>query len=123
MKMLLISLQLAVALTVLNVWLVRRRVPSPWRGGGARNLPEEFAEYGLPGWLMTAVGVAKVSCALLLLAGVFWPGLVRPAALGVALFMMGAVAMHVKISDPLRKSVPAATLLVLAVATALLPAQ
>jgi len=123
MQALLICIQLALGLAILNVWLVRRQTPSPWRGGLARSLREEFAAYGLPSWVMTAVGAAKVTCALLLLLGIFFEGLVRPAALGVALFMAGAVAMHIRIADPLRKSLPAAALLVLALTAALLPAQ
>jgi hypothetical protein len=122
MKAVLIAAQLAVALSVLNVWLLRRQVASPWRGGGARNLPEEFAAYGLTDRAMKLVGFAKVTCAVLLLAGLFLPDLVRPASIGVAMFMTGAIAMHVKIADPIRKSIPAATLLVLAIATAILPA-
>jgi len=46
------------------------------------------------------------------------PHITRPAAIGVAALMLGAVAMHVKVKDPLRSSVPALTLLVLAIVVA-----
>ena len=120
MKAFLIATQIAVAVSILNVWLLRRQAASPWRGGSARNLPEEFAAYGLPGWTMPAVGAAKVACALLLLVGVIVPTVVQPAALGLAVFLLGAIVMHVKIADPVQKSLPAAALLVLTLCAALI---
>jgi uncharacterized membrane protein YphA (DoxX/SURF4 family) len=113
MKELAIVSQVVVALGILNVWLVRSGKPTPWRGGGARSLQEEFSAYGLPLWFMTLVGLAKVSLAVLLLVGLWVDGVARPAAQGVAMFMLGAVAMHVKIGDPLRRSLPALSMLAL----------
>ena len=107
--------QIVIAAGLLNVWLVRARNPTPFRGGDARNMREEFAEYGLPSWAMGVVGTLKVSLALMLLASVWIPSLLQPAAIGVAALMCGAVAMHTKVRDPLVKSVPALTLLVLSV--------
>jgi len=37
-------------------------------------------------------------------------------AIGIAVLMSGAILMHVKISDPAKKSIPAAIFLVLSVA-------
>lgn len=102
-----IALQLIVALGVLNVWLLRADKPSAYRGGNARNLREEFPAYGLPAWSMYLVGAIKMLLALALIAGLWFPLLVRPAAIGMGLMMLGALAMHVKIKDPLRKSLPA----------------
>lgn len=120
MKLFLIAAQIAVAVSVLNVWLLRREMASPWRGASARTLREEFAAYGLPSWSLSVVGAAKVTCALLLLAGLFIPTLVRPAAVGMALFMAGAILNHVRVADPIRKSLPAGALLALAVMAAVL---
>jgi hypothetical protein len=40
--------------------------------------------------------------------GARWvPMLVQPAAIGIAILMLGAVAMHVKVKDPANKSWPA----------------
>ncbi len=103
-----IALQLFVALGVLNVWLLRANKPSAYRGGNARNLREEFPAYGLPAGSMYLVGAIKILLALTLIAGIWFPVLVRPAAIGMGLMMLGAVAMHVKIGDPLKKSLPAA---------------
>ena len=100
-----------VALGILNVWLVRADRATAWRGGGAKTLREEFLTYGLPGWAMTLVGATKITLAVLLLVGLWIPGVGKPAALGIAAFMIGAIVMHVRVRDPLAKSVPALTML------------
>ena len=102
MHSVLLVVQVLIALAILNVWLLRRNQPSPWRGGSSANLREEFAVYGLGSAVMTVVGVWRSE-------------LTQPAAFVLALFMLSAVAMHVRVSDPAKKSLPAATLLVLCV--------
>ncbi|MEO6911290.1 MAG: DoxX family protein [Edaphobacter sp.] len=77
---------------------------------------EEFAAYGLPPIVMYVVGALKVAAALCLIAGIWWHSLVFPAALLISLLMVGALAMHVKIHDPAKKSVPALVLLLISVA-------
>jgi uncharacterized membrane protein YphA (DoxX/SURF4 family) len=106
-------LQTVIALGIMNVWLLRSGRASPWRGGSATTMKEEFAAYGLPPGAMYLVGCLKLLCALCLLAGIWLPAVTTPAAAGVALLMAGAIAMHCKIGDPLKKSLPAATLLLL----------
>ncbi|MEO7165853.1 MAG: DoxX family protein [Chthoniobacterales bacterium] len=115
-----IVLQLIVGLGVLNVWLLRANKPSPYRGGSAGNLREEFAAYGLPSGAMYLVGAIKILLALALIAGIWFQVLVRPAAIGMGLMMLGAVAMHVKIADPLKKSLPAAGVAILCLLIVLL---
>ncbi len=112
--------QVIIALGIFNVWLLRSGKSTSWRGGEAKNMKEEFDVYGLPAWLMTVIGGLKLLLAVLLIAGIWFPFLTRPAALGVAILMLGAVAMHVKVKDPLKKSLPAFTLLVLSLAVAVL---
>ncbi len=107
--------QIIVGLGLLNVWLLRFGKPTAFRGGGAANMKEEFATYGLPAWSCYVVGFLKVGSALALLAGFFIPVLVLPAAAIVAALMVGAVVMHWKVGDPLKKSVPAISLLLLCV--------
>lgn len=106
-----VVLQIAVALGLLNVWLFRTNQSTPYRGGNAHTMREEFAAYGLPPFAMYLVGTLKVGAALCLIAGVWLPSLVFPAALLIAILMVGALAMHVKIHDPALKSVPALGLL------------
>jgi len=76
-------------------------------------MPEEFAAYGLPKWLLYTVGTLKVSCALCLVAGIWFQALVPPAAVLIAGLMLGAIAMHLKVHDPFIKVVPAGTVLAL----------
>ena len=57
---------------------------------------------------------------MLLIAGIWIPGLVRLPAAVVAVLMVGALAMHAKVKDPLSKSLPALAVLVMSVAVFLL---
>ena len=109
-------LQLTVALGLLNVWLVRAKAPTAYRGGSAQSLKDEFAAYGLPEWTFYTVGGLKIGAAILLIVGIWIPGLIRPSALVVAALMVGALAMHAKAKDSSTKFVPALLVLVMAVA-------
>ena len=113
MEMLVLASQLVIALGLLNVWLLRAGKPTSWRGGEAKNMREEFAAYGLPRWFMWVIGFLKVTLAILLIVGLWVPSIARPAAIAVAVLMLGAIAMHFKTGDPLKKSLPAISLLVL----------
>lgn len=106
-------LQIVVALGLLNVWLLRFNRQTGYRGGDARNMREEFAAYGLPGWFTYVVGFLKVAAALCLLIGIRFHFLVLPAAALIAVLMIGALAMHAKVRDPLKKSLPALSVLVM----------
>ena len=108
-------MQIIVALGLLNVWLLRFRKSTEYRGGNAKNLKEEFAAYGLPVWFMYLIGALKIGSALALLAGLWMPGFVAPAAVLVVLLMLGALSMHIKVKDPLMKSLPAALMLVMGI--------
>ena len=105
--------QIIVGCGLLNVWLLRFNRATAYRGGAAINMLEEFAAYGLPVWSCYLVGLLKVASAFALLAGVMYPVLVLPAAVIIAVLMAGAVAMHLKVGDPFKKSVPALTVLIL----------
>ena len=106
-------IQIIIALGIFNVWLLRYGKPSGWRGGNAKNMKEEFAVYGLPNWMVGLIGFLKVLFAVLLIVGIWYPLVIRPSALGIAILMLGAIIMHIKVKDPLKKSIPAFTILVL----------
>jgi hypothetical protein len=113
-------LQLVVGLGLLNVWLVRPKSATAYRGGEASSLREEFAVYGLPSAAFYVVGALKITAAVVLIAGV-WVSLPVEIAAGViAALMVGAVIMHVKVRDPLMRAVPATIMLVLSSAIVLL---
>jgi len=105
--------QVVAALGLLNVWLLRANRRTAYRGADARNMREEFRAYGLPVWMVGVVGALKVGAALALIAGIWYRPLVVPAALLIGALMLGALAMHFRIHDPLRKSAPAAGMLLL----------
>ncbi|MFY9489314.1 MAG: DoxX family protein [Mycobacterium sp.] len=113
-------LQVVVALGLLNVWLVRAQSSTAYRGGSAQSLKDEFATYGLPEWTFYLVGGLKIGAAILLIVGIWVPQVVRPSAIVVAVLMIGALAMHAKVKDPLTKSLPALMVLLMVVAIALL---
>jgi len=115
--------QSAAALWILNVWTRRFNKDTGYRGGGAENMKEEFAEYGLPEKAMYAVGGVKVSLAILMLVGNFVPKLTRPASLLLGAFMIGAIGMHLKVQDPIKRSLPAISVLSLSTVSALLAHQ
>ncbi len=106
-------LQIIVALGLLNVWLLRYSKTSVYRGGQAKNFKEEFAAYGLPGWFLYFIGALKIGSAIALLAGLWIHSIVLGAAVLVCLLMLGALAMHIKVKDPVGKSVPALVMLLM----------
>ena len=116
----LIALQLIVALGILNVWMLRSQKATPFRGGDAKNLREEFAAYGLPFWFMCVVGVLKVSLALALIAAIWIHRVAQPAAIGLGVLMLGAFVMHLKVKDPIKKALPSIAVLAMCAAIALL---
>ena len=118
MEPLVIVFQVIIALGIFNVWVIRYGKETSWRGGEAKNMKEEFAAYGLPSEFMVMIGAAKILLAICLVLGIWLPILVKPAATAMALLMLGAVFMHVKVKDPLQKSLPAFSMLVLSLVVA-----
>lgn len=113
MATILILLQVFVALGIYNVWIVRARKATAFRGGDAETIGEEFKNYGLPSVFVPIVGGLKLLAATCLIAGIWFPELVKPSAGLIAFLMLGAVAMHIKVKDPIFKALPAAGMLVL----------
>lgn len=110
-----IFLQLVVAFGLLNVWLIRSNKKTKYRGSHACSLKNEFTAYGLPLWSFYVIGFIKISSALLLLLGLWIPFLVFPAALVVSFMMVGALCMHIKVRDSVKKLLPALIMLLLSI--------
>lgn len=110
-----IFLQLFVAFGLLNVWLVRRSKKTEYRGSNADSLKDEFIAYGLPLWFYYVIGFIKISSAFLLILGFWIPSLVFPTALIIIFLMLGAVLMHIKVKDPLKKMLPALIVLIFSI--------
>ncbi|MCU0310956.1 MAG: DoxX family protein [Acidimicrobiales bacterium] len=112
--------QTVAALWILNVWFNRFNKDTGYRGGDAKNMKEEFEVYGLSETQMYAVGAAKVGLAGLMLAGNVVPRVTRPASIGLAAFMLGAIGMHIKVGDPVKRYLPALTVFSLSTISAVL---
>ncbi len=112
--------QTAAALWILNVWFNRFDKDTGYRGGDATNMVEEFEAYGLSEKTMYAVGATKVSLAGLMLAGLRFSRLTQPASAALAALMVGAIGMHVKVKDPLKRSLPAISVFALSAASVIL---
>jgi len=93
--------------TVFNVWLLRMNQATSYRGSNALSLKEEFLAYGLNDTFFYLIGGIKLLAALGLLLGLRFKQTVRPSVQIIAVLMLGAIAMHFKIADPLMKSLPA----------------
>lgn len=105
-------LSLLVSVVVLSAWSFRFNQPSVFRGGNAVNMSDEFAVYGLSDSVMISVGIIKTILALLLLVGTLkFPTLIKPSALAMSLFMIGAVYFHISVSDGIIPTLPAASML------------
>lgn len=100
-------LSLVVALGIYNVWILRFNKSTPYRGGDAQNMREEFAVYGLSELQMKLIGGLKLLFATLILLGFLWPTIGLIGAAGLAVLMAGAVAMHFKVKDTITKTLPA----------------
>ncbi len=106
-----VILQVICALGLINVWILRNRKSTIYRGGNSKNLKEEFEAYGLPIWFYYLIGFLKVGSAFLFIIGIWQPILVLPAAFLVFVLMIGALTMHFKVHDSLIKCVPAILML------------
>lgn len=106
------------ALWILNVWTRRFNKDTGYRGGDAKNMKEEFEVYGLSEPVMYAVGASKVGLASAMLVGNAVPRLTRPASIGLAAFMVGAIGMHIKAGDSVKQYLPALSVLTLSTISA-----
>ena len=115
-----IALKLIVAISILNVWLIQPKKNTKWRGGDAKTIKEEFKVYGLSETVCYVIGFLKVSLALILLASLKFESLTLTGSIGLSLLLLGSIAMHFKIKDPLFKSFPAFLFVILNVIIILL---
>jgi len=106
-------LQIAIAITLINVWIMHFSKPTKYRGKGAKNMLNEFKAYGLPAWFMYIVGISKLLIASCLIIGIWFPIFVFPATVLLAVLMIGAIAMHVKVKDSFKRTAPATILLLI----------
>ena len=94
--------QLIVAISVLYVWVFR-----------FDNIIKEFKQYGLSDIMRNIVGASKISLSALMIAAVFYPGLVLFSSLSMAFFMLCAQMAHIKVKNPWIKFSPSFIFLIL----------
>ncbi len=102
MTTLAIIAQITVALSIGYVWIFR-----------FDNIVKEFKEYGLSDITRNLVGASKIALSALLVAGIFYPGLVLGSALLIAFLMVAAQYFHFKVGNPWQKRMPSLFLLLL----------
>ena len=74
-------------------------------------MKEEFQAYGLPIWLMYVVGFLKIAIAVMLIVSIWIKELLEYNLWLLSVLMFGAVLMHLKVKDPIKKSYPALSIL------------
>ena len=94
--------QIIVALSIGYVWIFR-----------FDNIVKEFKQYGLSDLTRNIVGASKIILSTLLIAGIWYPGLVLIPALLIAFLMLSAQYFHFKVHNPWQKHMPSLFLLVL----------
>ena len=110
-----VFIKLILAGGLINVWVLRNSKSTAYRGGRAQNLRQEFETYGLSKEIYYIIGFLKISSAFGLILSFWIPYLTLYFASLVALLMLGAVSMHIKIKDPVKKCLPALFMLLMSV--------
>ena len=101
-----ISLQILIAVAMLDVWLIRYNRPGFSRGGNAKTMAEEFRVYGLPDWFRNLIRFLKLSAGALMVLGIWWSECALVSGFGLTVMMIGAMTMHFKVKDPIYKALP-----------------
>jgi uncharacterized membrane protein YphA (DoxX/SURF4 family) len=109
MQEFMIFIQALVASSIFFVWVVRYD-----------NIVEEFKLYEHSDGMRDLVGVLKLTFSLLLLIGIEYRALALVGGIGIALFMVAAMATHLRMKSPLVKMMPSLTLMVLSLLIAFL---
>ena len=111
LRILYVCVSFFVSFLVTNVWLFRFNKETPFRGGDAKNMIEEFAIYGLDINTMYLVGSLKVIASVGLIIGLLKTKFSVYSSLLMAILMTGAIYFHFKISDPVIKYFPSVLML------------
>jgi hypothetical protein len=113
MDLIIIFAKVIILIAIINVWFLRFNKKTKYRGGDASSMKAEFSIYGLPESMVYIIGGLKVLSALALILSIWFPQLALPAAAVMAILMVGAIIMHLRIKDDFIKSMPALLILLL----------
>ena len=94
--MITIILKISLFLVIVNVWVFRFKKSTPYRGGQATSMTEEFTSYNLPSFMLYLVGALKIIAASTLLLSVLVESelitaLVEYSLYTMCLLMVGAI--------------------------------
>ena len=89
------------------------RIETPDEVVTDENIIIEFKQYGLSDLIRNIVGASKISLSALLIAGIFYPGLILFSSLSMAFFMFCAQLAHIKVKNPWVKFIPSLIFLIL----------
>jgi hypothetical protein len=101
-----------IALAIVIIWVFR-----------FYKFEKEFKGYGLSDLTRNIVGASKIILSTLLVAGIWYPGLVLVPALLMAPLMLAAQYFHFKAKHPLLYHIPSLILLLLCLFIAAVPAN
>ena len=103
-------------LGIMNVWFVRSKTKTKWRGGNSLTLKDEFQFYALPDWAFYFVGGTKILSAMFIFLSIWIEEVPQEIfAIILSLLMIFAILMHLKVGDKLIKSLPALFMLLCSV--------
>lgn len=83
---------------------------------GAKLQVDIFRQLDLPQWFRTVTGVVQCVGAIGLFIGIWIPWAAAGAGAWLAITMLGAVAAHFRVKDPIGKAMPATVLALMAIA-------
>jgi uncharacterized membrane protein len=86
-------------------------------------LLEQLGGLGVPASMIPVLGLLEIAGAIGLIVGIWVPALGIAAAIGLALYFLGAVLAHARHHDTIKELAPALVLFLLAVATVVLELQ
>ena len=98
-----VALKIISSVAIFFVWVVRYD-----------NIKKEFKSYELPKMFRDLVGILKISFTVMLQFED--TNLVTIGSLGIVVLMLGAVATHLRMKNPVRDMLPAVTMLSIGVA-------
>ena len=99
-----IIIQIVIAIGIFNVWIVRLKKPSIYRGGNSESMESEFKAYGFNNSVMKIIGFSKLALACLLILGIWYPDLVDISAFLMGCLMIGAIGVHIKLTTIIYES-------------------
>lgn len=100
-----IVLQIAIALSILKVWLLNYNT-----------IVQDFKDFQLPDWLRKVVGAVKMSLSIALIGGIWINWLAIYTSIVIGVLMAGAILSHYFAGHSFKKSIEAVIVFILCVA-------